>query len=140
VREKVQICEFAGHKFSIECVCFSASPSSGHLIVSIGSMHDMVVNVWNLRTKFKVASNKIACKVKGLAFSRDGAYFVTVGNRHVKFWYLTVSSLMETVPLKGRAAILGDFKNNYFCDVVCGSGPSAHMTYTITTNGKDFVL
>ena len=134
VKEKVQICEFAGHKFSIECVCFSTNLSS-NLIVSIGSMHDMVVNVWNLRTRFKVASNKIACKVKGLAFSRDGAYFVTVGNRHVKFWYLTVSSLMETVPLKGRAAILGELKNNYFCDVVCGSGDCSHLTYTITTNG-----
>jgi mitogen-activated protein kinase binding protein 1 len=98
-------------------------------------MHDMVVNVWNLRTKFKVATNKIACKVKGISFARDGSYFVTVGNRHVKFWYLTVSSLMETVPLKGRAAILGDMKNNYFCDVVCGMGDCSHLTYTITTNG-----
>lgn len=98
-------------------------------------MHDMVVNVWNYKTKFKVASNKIACKVKGIAFSRDGSYFVTVGNRHVKFWYLTVSSLMETVPLRGRAAILGDMKNNYFCDVVCGNGDNAHLTYAITTNG-----
>ena len=95
----------------------------------------MVVNVWNYKTKFKVASNKIACKVKGIAFSRDGTYFVTVGNRHVKFWYLTVSSLMETVPLKGRAAILGDLKNNYFCDVACGSGENSLYTYAITTNG-----
>lgn len=134
VRERVQMCEFGGHKFSIECVCFSTSPHS-HLLVSIGSMHDMVVNVWNLKTRFKVASNKIACKVKGVAFSRDGAYFVTVGNRHVKFWYLTISSLMETVPLKGRAAILGELKNNYFCDVVCGSDECSHYTYTITTNG-----
>ncbi len=99
-------------------------------------MHDMVVNVWNCRTKFKVASNKVACKVKGIAFSQDGSYFVTVGNRHVKFWYLTVSSLLETVPLRGRAAILGDMKNNYFCDVVCGRGANSHLTYAITTNGK----
>jgi WD40 repeat protein len=95
----------------------------------------MVVNVWNLKTKFKVASNKIACKVKGIAFTRDGSFFVTVGNRHVKYWYLTVSSLMETVPLKGRAAILGEMRNSYFCDVVCGTGECVHSTYTITTNG-----
>lgn len=95
----------------------------------------MVVNVWNLKTKFKVASNKIACKVKGIAFTRDGSFFVTVGNRHVKYWYLTVSSLMETVPLKGRAAILSDLRNSYFCDVVCGTGDCVHSTYTITTNG-----
>jgi WD40 repeat protein len=104
VREKTQICEFGGHKFAIECVCFSTNPTTN--LVSIGSMHDMVVNVWNLRTKFKVASNKISCKVNGIAFSRDGSYFVTVGNRHVKFWYLTVSALMETVPIKGICLII----------------------------------
>ena len=54
----------------------------------------MVINVWNFKNKFKVASNKIACKVKGVAFSKDGNYFVTVGNRHVKFWYLTISNLV----------------------------------------------
>ena len=98
-------------------------------------MHDMVVNVWNLKTKFKVASNKIANKIRGISFSKDGTYFVTVGHRHVKFWYLTVSSLMETVPLRGRAAIIGEFKNNFFCDVVCGSNDCMHLTYAITTNG-----
>lgn len=134
VREKIQLCEFSGHKFAIECVAFSTAPNSS-LLVSVGSMHDMVVNVWNCRTKFKVASNKVACKVKGIAFSQDGSYFVTVGNRHVKFWYLTVSSLLETVPLRGRAGILGDMKNNYFCDVVCGRGANSHLTYAITTNG-----
>jgi WD40 repeat protein len=95
----------------------------------------MVVNVWNFKTRFKVASNKIACKVRGISFSRDGSYFVTVGNRHVKFWYLTTSLLMETVPLRGRAAILADYKNNYFCDVVCGSDECTQFTYAITTNG-----
>jgi WD40 repeat protein len=131
VKDKIQICEFGGHKFSIECVCFT----NNNLIVSIGSIHDMVVNVWNLKSKFKVASNKIACKIKGIAFSRDSSFFVTVGNRHVKYWYLTVSSLMETVPLKGRAAILSDMRNMNFCDVVCGTGDCIYSTYTITTNG-----
>lgn len=27
-------------------------------------------------------------KVSALAFSEDGKCFVTVGNRHVRFWYL----------------------------------------------------
>ncbi len=133
VKEKLQIAEFSGHKFAIECVCFT--PNS-NMIISVGSVHDMVVNVWNCKSKFKVASNKVSCKIKGIAFSKDGSYFVTVGNRHVKFWYLTVSTLMETVPLKGRAAILNDMKNFYFCDVICGrSNDCTHLTYVITTNG-----
>lgn len=100
VRDKVQVAEMSGHNFSIDFVCFSTS-SSPNLLVSIGNVHDAVINVWNIRTRFKVATNKISSKVKGVAFSRDGSYFVTVGHRHVKFWYLTISALMETVPLKG---------------------------------------
>lgn len=94
-----------------------------------------MINVWNWIKKYKVASNKLSCKIKGISFSKDGNYFVTVGNRHVKFWYLTLSSLMETVPLKGRAAILNDMKNNNFCAVVCGHGECSHFTYALTTNG-----
>ena len=134
VKDKIQICEFGGHKFGIECVCFSPSLTS-NIIVSIGSQHDTDINVWNIRKRFKVASGKITCKVNGVSFSRDGAYFVTVGNRHIKFWYLTVSSLMETVPLKNRAAILGEMKNNCFCDVACGSEENSSTTYALTTNG-----
>lgn len=32
-------------------------------IVSVGSQHDMMVNVWNWKTNSKVASNKVAAKV-----------------------------------------------------------------------------
>lgn len=35
-----------------------------------------------------VAANKVSSKVTGVSFSEDSSYFVTVGNRHVKFWYL----------------------------------------------------
>jgi hypothetical protein len=43
---------------------------------------------------------------------------------------------METVPLKGRAAILDYMKNSYFCDVVCGrTSELSHYTFIITTNG-----
>lgn len=48
----------------------------------------MIVNVWDWRNNTKVASNKVSTKVKAVAFAENGSYFVTVGNRHVKFWYL----------------------------------------------------
>ena len=62
VRERVQICEFAGHKFGIECVCFSPNLNS-NIVVSIGSHHVTDINVWNIKIRFKVASGKITCKV-----------------------------------------------------------------------------
>lgn len=48
----------------------------------------MIVNVWDWKNNIKVASNKVSTKVKALAFAENGSYFVTVGNRHVKFWFL----------------------------------------------------
>lgn len=35
-----------------------------------------------------VAANKVSSKVSAVSFSADSSYFVTAGNRHVKFWYL----------------------------------------------------
>ena len=38
-----------------------------------------------------IASNKVSSRVLGVSFSQDSSYFVTAGNRHVKFWYLDAS-------------------------------------------------
>ncbi|XP_060081771.1 WD repeat-containing protein 62-like isoform X2 [Ylistrum balloti] len=134
VEEKSQVSELHGHKFGINCVAFS--PNLKYL-VSVGSQHDMIVNVWNWRTATKVASNKISSKVNAVDFSEDGSMFVTVGNRHVKFWYLdsSKSRINETVPLQGRSGILGTQKNNFFCDVVCGKGRKAKSVFSITQSG-----
>lgn len=51
----------------------------------------MIVNVWEWRAGLKLASNKVSSKVKAVSFAESGGYFVTVGNRHVKFWYLEYS-------------------------------------------------
>lgn len=48
----------------------------------------MIVNVFDWRANLKMASNKISSKVSAVCFAEDGSYFVTVGNRHVKYWYL----------------------------------------------------
>ncbi|XP_071632711.1 uncharacterized protein Wdr62 isoform X4 [Temnothorax longispinosus] len=131
----VQIAEFPGHKYGINCVAFS--PSNKY-VVSVGSQHDMIVNVWDWRNNVKVASNKVSSKVKAVCFAENGTYFVTVGNRHVKFWYLEYSrsaKYKEPVPLMGRSAILGEQRNNDFVDVACGRGEMADSTYAITKTG-----
>lgn len=61
---------------------------TGKYLVSVGSQHDMIVNVFDWKLNLKIASNKVSAKVSAVSFSQDGNYFVTVGNRHVKFWYL----------------------------------------------------
>ncbi|KHJ40935.1 WD domain, G-beta repeat protein [Trichuris suis] len=106
--------------------------------VSVGNEHDLVVNVWDWKNGLKVASNKVACKVMAASFSEGSEYFVTVGVRHVKFWYLERSraAVKENgVPLQGRSAILADQRNNNFRDVCCGRGDLASNTYAITQLG-----
>ncbi|XP_069356780.1 uncharacterized protein Wdr62 isoform X2 [Maniola hyperantus] len=131
----VQIGEFPGHTHGVNCVAFS---TSSKYLVSVGSQHDMIVNVWDWRANLKLASNKVSSRVKAVSFSESGNYFVTVGFRHVKFWYLEYSrnaKFKEPVPLMGRSAILGEQKDNEFCDVVCGRGEAADSTYAITRGG-----
>jgi hypothetical protein len=36
--------------------------------------------------------NLTSFQIRRIAFAEDGSYFVTVGNRHVKFWYLISAS------------------------------------------------
>ncbi|XP_050299920.1 uncharacterized protein LOC126738571 isoform X2 [Anthonomus grandis grandis] len=129
-----QVAEFMGHKYGVNCVSFS--PNNKY-VVSVGTQHDMIVNLWDWRNNIKVASNKVSTKVKAIAFAENGSYFVTVGNRHVKFWFLDSgkNKYKEVVPLMGRSAILGEQRNNYFCDVACGKGECGNSTYAITRSG-----
>ncbi|CAF2516221.1 unnamed protein product [Rotaria sp. Silwood2] len=130
--DKTVCIELGDHKFAIDSVCFSPNVDR---LVSIGSLHDGNIYVWSWQEKKKLASNKCTCSIRRIAFAEDGSYFVTVGNRHVKFWYLISTASLEVVPLRGRYAILAERKDNLFTDVVCGRGDCAGMTYVITANG-----
>ena len=79
----------------------------------------------------------IEFQVSGLAFTEDSNSFITVGNRHVKFWYLDTSKskVRETIPLSGRSGILGEQKNNHFCGIVIGRGSNISVTYVLTKSG-----
>ncbi|XP_067223200.1 mitogen-activated protein kinase-binding protein 1 isoform X3 [Chanodichthys erythropterus] len=135
VAERTQVAELQEHKYGVACVAFS--PNSKY-IVSVGYQHDMIVNVWAWKKNVVVAANKVSSKVMAVSFSDDSSYFVTAGNRHVKFWYLdhTKSSKVNaTVPLSGRSGLLGELRNNFFSDVACGKGRKAKSTFCITSSG-----
>ncbi|XP_069500664.1 WD repeat-containing protein 62 [Ambystoma mexicanum] len=135
VEEKTQVSELLGHKYGVSCVAFS---SNMKYIVSVGYHHDMLVNVWDWKKETVVAKNKVSNKVLALSFAEDSSYFVTVGNRHVKFWYLDASREFQvngTVPLVGRSGLLGEMHNNTFCGVVCGKGKLARHTFCISHSG-----
>ncbi|NWS10427.1 MABP1 protein, partial [Pachyramphus minor] len=135
VAERTQVAELQEHKYGVACVAFS--PSSKY-IVSVGYQHDMIVNVWSWKKNIIVAANKVSSKVTAVSFSEDCSYFVTAGNRHIKFWYLDdskTSKVNATVPLLGRSGLLGELRNNFFADVACGRGKKAESTFCITSSG-----
>uniref|UniRef100_A0A3B5B7Z3 MABP1/WDR62 first WD40 domain-containing protein n=1 Tax=Stegastes partitus TaxID=144197 RepID=A0A3B5B7Z3_9TELE len=135
VAERRQVAELQKHKYGVSCVAFSPS---GKYIVSVGNQHDMLVNVWAWKKDVVVAANKVSSKVTGVSFSEDSSYFVTVGNRHVKFWYLEhckANKASAPVPLLGRSGLLGQLRNNFFCDVACGRGSRSDSTFCITSSG-----
>ncbi|EMP27075.1 WD repeat-containing protein 62 [Chelonia mydas] len=134
VEEKTQVSELHGHKHGVACVAFSPNMK---YIVSVGYQHDMIVNVWDWKKDTLVASNKVSCKVIAISFSED-SYFVTVGHRHVKFWFLDASrevKIKETVPLVGRSGLLGELHNNIFCGVACGQGKMSGNTFCVSYSG-----
>ncbi|KAM8916663.1 mitogen-activated protein kinase-binding protein 1 isoform 2-T2 [Spinachia spinachia] len=135
VSERVQVSELHEHKYGVSCVAFSPN---GKYIVSVGYEHDMMVNVWSWKKNVVVSANKVSSKVTAVSFSDDSSYFVTAGNRHVKFWYLDhgkTSKANATVPLLGRSGLLGELRNNFFSDVACGRGRQASSTFCITSSG-----
>uniref|UniRef100_A0A3Q3WB38 MABP1/WDR62 first WD40 domain-containing protein n=1 Tax=Mola mola TaxID=94237 RepID=A0A3Q3WB38_MOLML len=135
VAERRQVAEVQTHKYGVSCVAFS--PNSKY-VVSVGNQHDMIVSVWAWKKDVVVAANKVSSRVTGVSFSEDSSYFVTVGNRHVKFWYLDhckASKARDPVPLLGRSGLLGELRNNFFCDVACGRGSSSDSTFCITSSG-----
>ncbi|KAM9466086.1 mitogen-activated protein kinase-binding protein 1 isoform 2-T2 [Clarias gariepinus] len=132
---RTQVAELHEHKYGVACVAFS--PNSKY-IISVGYQHDMIVNVWAWKKNVLVAANKVSSKVTAVSFSADSSYFVTAGNRHVKFWYLDhtkASKVNSTVPLLGRSGLLGELRNNFFSDVACGKGQKASSTFCITSSG-----
>ncbi|XP_044291370.1 WD repeat-containing protein 62 [Varanus komodoensis] len=134
IREKAQVLELHGHNHGVACVAFS--PSMKYL-VSVGYPHDTAVNVWDWKKGTLIASNKVSCKVMAISFLED-SYFVTVGHRHVKFWFLDVSreaQVKETVPLVGRSGLLGELHDNAFCGVACGRGRMPGSTFCILHSG-----
>ncbi|XP_072558369.1 mitogen-activated protein kinase-binding protein 1-like isoform X2 [Paramormyrops kingsleyae] len=130
-----ELAEVQCHQYGVTCVAFD---SSGDYVVSVGCQQDMAVSVWEWRKGVVIASNKVSGRVLTMSFSEDSSYFVTAGNRMIKFWYLDTSRNRQvngTVPLTGRPALLGEQWNSTFCGLACGRGHMAGSTYCVTIQG-----
>jgi len=82
--------ELKAHKYGISCVSFSPN---ANVLVSCGFKHDRRMYIWNWRAARPVAAARISQKVNSLAFA-GAKQFVTVGEKHVKFWNLDASNVI----------------------------------------------
>uniref|UniRef100_UPI00358FC1D3 mitogen-activated protein kinase-binding protein 1-like isoform X3 n=1 Tax=Myxine glutinosa TaxID=7769 RepID=UPI00358FC1D3 len=114
VAERNQVYEFQGHKYGVSCVVFSPNMK---YIVSVGHHHDMIVNVWDWKRRVLAATNKVSSKVLAVSFSADSGTFVTVGNRHVKFWYIDASKTSKAA----SACCLSVSEELIFCGCADGT-------------------
>uniref|UniRef100_A0A915EJ35 WD repeat domain 62 n=1 Tax=Ditylenchus dipsaci TaxID=166011 RepID=A0A915EJ35_9BILA len=119
-----QLAELKYHRLGITCVGFTKDSSQ---LISVGNQHDKSVVLWDWHKQTKLAENRLTSQVNAMAVCEK--MFVTVGVRHVKFWYLEKTSGAGAVMLQGRSAILADHRNNTFVDVCCAS---RNRTFAIT--------
>ncbi|KAH7730357.1 WD repeat-containing protein 62 [Aphelenchoides avenae] len=123
-----QLAELKGHSFGISCVAFSKDSTQ---VISVGNQHDKSVVVWDWRQKRKLAENRLTSHVYAMDVSDDGNMFVTVGVRHVKFWFLEKWNNSGSAAVQGRTAILAEHRNNTFVDVCCAPNKRA-FAITVT--------
>ncbi|GMH62952.1 hypothetical protein TrLO_g10666 [Triparma laevis f. longispina] len=82
--------ELKAHKFGVSCLAFSPSSS---VLVSCGFKHDRRMYIWNWKGGRPVAAARLSQQVNGIEFTGPKT-FVTVGEKHVKFWNLDASNVI----------------------------------------------
>ena len=120
------------HKHGIGCLSFS--PDARYL-VSAGFKHDRQLIVWDWESLRIVSAQKLGNKVNSLCFHPSGKYFVTCGDRHLKWWYLGYSKKDKegSIEVIGKpASILESHKNAVFMDIKIGH---TDFVYCTTSTG-----
>ena len=107
------------HKYGIGCLTFSAD---SRYLVSAGFKHDRQLIIWEWATLRIASTQKLGNKVNSICFHPGGNYFVTCGDRHLKWWYLLFDDNgIGTIEVTGKpASILESHKNAVFMDVKIG--------------------
>ncbi|CEG37512.1 WD40 repeat protein [Plasmopara halstedii] len=142
--------ELQRHQYGVGCMAFS---HDGRFLISAGLDHDKHLYAWELIGKHKDAVRRLDVTIVGCAFVEDkildadycqaGNFFVTVGKKHFKYWFLddkgsfllTGLRLNDLPELQHRDAVLNAKTSATFTGVGCGYGSCELKTFASTLDG-----
>ncbi|GMF45478.1 unnamed protein product [Phytophthora fragariaefolia] len=142
--------ELQHHQYGVACMAFS---QDGRFLLSAGLVHDQHVYAWELKAKRKDAARGLDVEPVGCALVEDkildvdycqaGNFFVTVGQKHFKYWFLdengsflvTGLHVNELPELQHRDAMVNAKTSATFTGVGCGLGACELKTFAVTSDG-----
>ncbi|KAK1944633.1 Mitogen-activated protein kinase-binding protein 1 [Phytophthora citrophthora] len=140
--------ELQRHQYGVACMSFS---QDGRFLLSAGLVHDQHLYAWEL--KRRDSARRLEVTAVGCAFVEDkildadycqaGNFFVTVGVKHFKYWFLddngsflvTGQSVNELPELQHREATVNAKSSATFTGVGCGYGSCELKTFAVTLDG-----
>ncbi|EGZ05955.1 hypothetical protein PHYSODRAFT_437466, partial [Phytophthora sojae] len=142
--------ELQRHQYGVACMAFS---QDGRFLLSAGLVHDQPIYAWELKTKRKDAARRLEVEAVGCAVVEDkildadycqaGNFFVTVGEKHFKYWFLddngsflvTGLHVNDLPELQHRDAVVNAKTSATFTGVGCGFGTCELKTFAVTSDG-----
>lgn len=137
-----------GHSHGVGVVAFH--PTDAGKLLTVGFVNDQRVHVWSLPSSGDaeiVATGRVSRRVHNASWEPDGRWFVTAGDRQIKFWELPsgTKASEEVAHLRSRPAVmLEQHHDDTFCDVVVcrvqpavpASGPEAAVAALSPSGGS----
>lgn len=149
--------ELQRHRYGVACMAFSRG---GRFLLSAGLVHDQQLVVWDLREAMRGPSSEhrddddvmrgkavgvatVHEKILAIDYCQGGNFFVTVGEKHFKFWFLDdqdafllTGCVIHGVPeIQHRDAVMAAKTDATFTGVACGYGACRLKTFAVTSDG-----